>query len=440
MGNTDSVSMLDLYAKSESISKAEKSAGKSLILKGWIYRKRSSGGKLFAIIRDSTGIMQCVVDKSIVNEKQWSDIDKAHLESSVIIKGTVRQDKRAPGGAEIDVKELRVVHSGTEFPITEYQSPEFLLDVRHLWLRSQRMRFIMQARSYFLRYLREYLDKEGFYEITPPVLTTIGGETGANLFEVQYFDRKVYLTESSQFYAEAMEFSLGKVYSFVPSFRAEKSRTLKHLAEFWQVEPDMIYYTNEMSMRLQEELVSYIANRIAKHEDIMEGLKVDAGQLMKVRPPFKRISYGDAIKLLNERGSQIKWGMDFGMGEEKLLTEGEDKPIFVHSWPKEIKPFYMPINEDGKTAECSDMLAPDGHGEIIGGGGREWKIDKLLARMREFKLDVRKYQWYIDLRRYGSVPHSGFGIGVERTIKWMLNLEHIRDAIPFPRLINRLTP
>lgn len=428
--------------KSVPISRAKASESKEVVIKGWIYRKRSSGGKIFAVVRDRTGIIQCVIDKSAMSESAWNAIDSAYLESSIIIKGTVKKDERAPDGVEMEAKDVLVVHSGEQFPITEYQSPEFLLDVRHLWLRSQRMIMAMKARSYVFRYAREFLDKQGFFEITPPLITVAGGETGADLFEVKYFDQKAYLTESSQLYAEAMIYSLEKVYSFAPSYRAEKSRTVKHLAEYWHLEPEMAYFNNAMNMKFQEKLVSGIANKLAKeHPDILKFFGVEPDSLMKIRPPFKRLSYDQAIALLQEKGSNKKWGDDFGVEEEKLLTENEDKPIFVYNWPKEIKAFYMPVNpKDERTVLCADMLAPHGHGEIIGGSEREWRYEELVKRMKELNMNLDNYSWYIDLRKYGSVPHAGFGLGIERVIKWMLNLDHIRDAIPFPRVINRLTP
>ena len=434
--------MLKMYKSASTISDAKR-GGKAgaAVIKCWIYRKRSSGGKIFAVVHDHTGTLQCIIDKSAVKQSEWDAIDKAYLESSIIVSGTLRKDERAPGGIEMDVKELDVMHSGEQFPITEYQSAEFLLDVRHLWLRSQRMRMIMRARSYVFGYLREFLDRHKFYEISPPLLTVSAGETGANLFEVEYFDRKVYLTESSQLYSEAMVYALDRVYTLAPSYRAEKSRTVKHLAEYWHLEPEMAYFDNKMSMRLQSQLVSYVANKLAKNNtDILKELNVDPQTLLKVKPPFKKITYGKAIEILNGLGSDKKWGDDFGVEEEHLLTKDEEKPIFVYNWPKEIKAFYMPVNKDGKTVACADMLAPRGHGEIIGGSERIWKEEELLQRMKEMNLNIENYKWYIDLRKYGSVPHAGFGLGVERLIKWMLNLDHIRDAIPFPRMINRVYP
>ncbi len=443
--------MLSYFVKALEISKALGSDGKSVVIKGWTYRKRSSGGKTFVIVRDRTGTIQCIVDKSKVKENEWNEIEKAYLESSIILKGKVRKDERAPGGAEIDVEELRVVHNGEQFPITEYQSPEFLLDVRHLWLRSQKMIKAMEMRSYMFKYARKFLDGKGFYEITPPLLTKAGGETGANLFEVDYFGTKAFLTESSQLYAEAMIFALEKVYSFAPSYRAEKSRTTKHLTEYWHLEPEMAYFDNKRSMKLQEQLVSSIANNVVKNnEDELKFFGVEKDALAKIKPPFEKITYEKAIAILNEKGvinpetkqkkERLEWGADFGVEEERVLTEDKDKPIFVYNWPVEIKAFYMPLNKDGKTVACADMLAPKGHGEIIGGSERIWKLDQLTEKMNALGLNIDNYKWYVDLRKYGSVPHAGFGLGIERVIKWMLNLDHIRDAIPFPRLINRIEP
>lgn len=435
-------------AKAVPIGMAVSNVGKSITIRGWIYRKRSSGGKIFAVVRDVSGTVQCVVDKAKIAEKEWTEIDAAYLESSVIIKGVPKKDERAPGGIELEVEKVSVVHIGEQFPITEYQSPEFLLDVRHLWLRSQRMISVMKARANIFRYARNFLDRNGFFEISAPLITVAGGETGSNLFEVDYFGQKAFLTESSQLYAEAMVPALERVYSLAPSYRAEKSRTTKHLAEYWHLEPEMAYFDSKKNMKLQEKLVSHIAASLAKeNEELLKYFEISKDALLKIRPPFKRLSYEKALQLLNEKGSAKKWGDDFGVDEERLLTEDESAPIFVYNWPKEIKPFYMPINpKDPRTVLCDDMLAPKGHGEIIGGSERTWKLDELTARMEEveqiqkIKFDKEKYAWWIDLRRYGSVPHSGFGMGMERLIKWLLNLEHIRDAIPFPRLINRLTP
>ncbi len=416
--------------------------------RGWIYRKRHSGGMVFLVLRNSDRITQAVVKKDNVNEESWNAAIDSTIESSVEVWGSEKSDSRSPYGMELTVSRIRLTGKSEPFPISEYQSTELLLDKRHLWLRSQRMIQIMKIRAGILKYSRSFLDKKGFYEISPPLITEAGGETGADLFEMNYFGKKAYMTESSQLYAEAMVFPLGKVYSLAPSYRAEKSRTTKHLAEYWHLEPEMAYYDNRKNMRLQEELVSSVASMLMKkHSQALESLGVDKKQLSKIRPPFKRISYSEAIELLNTKGMRKKWGEDLGSEDEKVLTAEEEKPVFVYNWPKDIKPFYMPINpEDTRTVMCSDLQAPHGHGEIIGGSERIWRLDELMERIKDvekvkgIRFDMEKYGWWIDLRRYGSVPHAGFGLGIERLTKWLLNLDHIRDAIPFPRMINRLNP
>ena len=429
------------------VSQAIRKPGSAASLSGWIHRKRASGGIIFLVLRDVTGLMQVAVKKDLVDEKSWQQASDAAVESSVSVSGTVREDKRSPTGFEMEARSFRTTHASEPFPITEYQSTELLLDKRHLWLRSQRMINVMKARSYVFRHAREFLDRKGFFEVTPPIITKAGGETGADMFETDFFGTKAYLTESSQLYAEAMIFSLERVYSFVPSFRAEKSRTTKHLAEYWHLEPEMAYYDNKKSMALQEGLVSHIAQRLSKNEDVAKALGISAEDMAAIKPPFKRISYEEALKILNDKGFPLKWGDDLGVDHERALTEEETKPMFVCNWPREIKPFYMPINpRDERTVLCSDMQAPKGHGEIIGGSERIWKYEDLMERMSEVerakgvKFNMANYQWWIDLRKYGSVPHAGFGMGVERVIKWLLNLDHIRDAIPFPRMSNRLEP
>ncbi len=430
------------------IKEAEKETGKRVELAGWVHRKRSSGGIVFVIIRDRTGILQVAVKKNNVDARSWQAAENTTVESSVKVEGVVKKDPRAPSGYELEATALENVQVSEPFPITEYQSTELLLDKRHLWLRSRKMTGVMIARAHIFRYAREFLDGEGFFEITPPTITLAGGETGSNLFEVSYFGRKAYLTESSQLYAEAMVPVLENVYSLVPAYRAEQSRTTKHLAELWMLEPEMAYYDSEQSMKLQERMVSHIAQRFVKEEaDIIELLGLDRKELAGIKPPFKRMSYEQAIELLNSKGAKLKWGDDFGVKEEMMLTEDEKKPIFITDWAKEIKAFYAYVNpKDTRTVLSDDMQAPHGHGEIIGGTQREWRLDVLMQRMRDVekstgvKFNMANYEWWLDLRRYGSVPHSGFGMGMERVIKWLLNLDHIRDAIPFPRMSNRLYP
>lgn len=429
------------------IQKATRTPGKKVAVRGWIHRKRGGGGIIFIVLRDVTGLIQVAIKKDAIDQKSWAEAEKSTIESSVELQGTVKEDARSPTGHELSASSFRNTEISEPFPITEYQSTELLLDKRHLWLRSQKMIAAMRARSKIFKYAREFLDKKGFYEITPPLITKAGGETGANLFQTDFFGTPAYLTESSQLYAEAMIFALEKVYTLAPSFRAEQSRTTKHLAEYWHLEPEMAYYDNKKSMALQERFISHIANRLADDEDILKAFAISRDSLTRIRPPFKKMTYEEALKILNDKGFQLKWGDDFGVEHERAITEGEEKPIFIYNWAKEIKPFYMPINpKDRRTVLCSDLQAPHGHGEIIGGSERIWKYEDLTERMQEvervkgIKFDMKNYEWWMELRKYGSVPHAGFGMGMERVIKWMLNLDHIRDAIPFPRMSNRLEP
>lgn len=418
--------------------------GKDVTLRGWVYRHRTSGNMVFAVIRDRSGIIQAAVKKDKVPAKDWKEANDAYVESSLILRGTVRKDERAPGGYEIQASGFELIDRGEPFPVAKDLSEEFLLDIRHLWVRSQKMTSIMKARHLIVNYLREFFDKEGFYEIAPPIITRSGCEGGSTLFEMDYFGQKAYLTQSSQMYAEVFIFSLEKVYVLAPSFRAEKSRTIRHLAEYWHLEPEMAFFDQKMNMELQENMVQYaVDNMVKKHPDLLKACGRDPLDLEKVKVPFERLDYSKAVDRVNELGGRMEHGQDFGADEEAILTKSAVKPMFVHNFPKDIKAFYM-REDPGKpgTVLNADMLAPAGHGEIIGGSERIWKYDELIARMKEQGLDknMADYQWYVDLRRYGSVPHSGFGLGVERFVKWMLNLDHIRDAIPFPRTINRCYP
>ncbi len=429
------------------IAKATGKVGKRVQLSGWVHRKRESGSIIFLVLRDVTGTVQVAIKKDMVDEKSWKSARETTIESSVKLNGVMKEDKRAPTGYEVEAKDFANVNISEPFPITEYQSTELLLDKRHLWLRSQKMINIMKARSHVFRYAREFLDSKGFFEVTPPIITKAGGETGADMFETDFFGSKAYLTESSQLYAETMVFSLEKVYSLVPSFRAEQSRTTKHLAEYWHLEPEMAHYDNKKSMDLQERFISHIAQKLSKDTALLSALGVDSSSLADIKPPFKKVSYEEALQALSDKGFNMKWGDDLGVEHERALTESEEKPMFIYNWPREIKPFYMPINpRDERTVLCSDLQAPHGHGEIIGGSERIWKYDDLMERMAEVekakgvKFNMANYQWWIELRKYGSVPHAGFGMGMERVIKWLLNLDHIRDAIPFPRMSNRLEP
>ncbi len=423
-------------------AKKQENIGKTVGIRGWVYRKRKSGKMNFIIMRDSTGIIQCVVIKNEVDETSWENSKKLYIESSVIIHGTVRKDERAKGGYELTVKKVEPISIGEPFLFSKDLSTEFVLDNRHLWLRSVRLTNIMKARHLIIKYLREFFDNKGFYEIAPPIMTKAGCEGGATLFPIKYFEDEAYLTQSSQMYAETMIFSLEKVYTLAPSFRMEPSRTVRHLAEYWHLEPEMAFYDNKMNMKLQEDMIEYVCQKMAQgHGDLLREIGRDPEYLLKIKAPFDKISYDKAIEILQQKGQPIKWGDDFGVIDERILTKELEKPIFIENFPKEIKAFYMkqdPNNE--KKVICSDMLAPGGYGEIIGGSQREDNYQTLLKRMQELNIDIKDYKWYLDLRKYGSVPHSGFGLGVERLIMWMLNLDHIRDSIPYPRVINRVYP
>ncbi|MCX6773156.1 MAG: asparagine--tRNA ligase [Candidatus Micrarchaeota archaeon] len=429
------------YSQISSILSGEHS-GKQVKIRGWVHRSRTSGGLCFLVIRDSTGVMQCAVKKDAVGEQAFTDASSAFIESTILIEGTVKDDKRAPGGFELAATQVQLVAKGEPFPIAKDQSVEFLMDTRHLWLRSQRLTSIMKGRHYILKYLREFFDNEGFFEMTPPIITQAGCEGGSTLFEFDYFGQKAYLTQSSQLYAEVFTTSLEKVYVLAPSFRAEPSRTVRHLCEYWHLEPEMAFYNQKMNMEVQEKMLEFVAQKlVSNHTDILTALGRDIDKLKAVKAPFKRMTYEDAVELAIKRGANIKMGQDIGADEEALLTKDEEKPMFVTNFPCDIKAFYMREDPDNPgTALNADVLAPEGHGEIIGGSERIWELPELMKRIEENNLDPKNYQWYIDLRKYGAFPHSGFGLGIERLVKWTLGLDHIRDAIPFPRTINRVYP
>jgi asparaginyl-tRNA synthetase len=415
---------------------------KKVKVRGWVHRSRTSGGLAFIVVRDSTGVIQCAVKKDAVGEKVFADASAAYIESTIMLEGTVKEDKRAPGGFELSASAVQLIGKGEPFPIAKDQSIEFLLDTRHLWLRSQRLTSIMKGRYYITKYLREFFDKEGFFELAPPIITQAGCEGGSTLFEMDYFGQKAFLTQSSQLYAEAFSTALEKVYVWAPSFRAEPSRTVRHLCEYWHLEPEMAFYNQKMNMEVQEQMLEYVCQKMAdSHYDLLQSLGREPEKLKAVRAPFKRLMYSDAVELAQKKGANIKMGQDIGADEEALLTKEEDKPIFITNYPKDIKAFYMREDPENKgTVLNADMLAPEGHGEIIGGSERIWELDELLGRMKEQNLNMKDYEWYVDLRRYGPFPHSGFGLGIERLVKWTLGLDHIRDAIPFPRVINRVYP
>jgi len=416
--------------------------GKEVAVRGWIYRSRSSGKLCFIQVRDHSGFMQVTVAKNAVPDADFEGAKKALLESSVMLKGTAVKEPRAPGGFEIQAKEFKVLGVSDNFPITEYQSEEHLLNYRHLWTRSQNLTKIMKVKATILGAAREWFAGNEFFEVTPPIITANACEGGSTLFELNYFGTKAFLSQSAQMYLEALIFSLEKVYSLTPSFRAEKSRTTRHLAEYWHLEGEEAFVGNEENMSIQEALVSAMVTTVAKkNPEELKALGRDPADLLKIVPPFKRISYDDAVKRLQDKGYDFAWGNDLGTNEERSLVEGEDMPIFVKNYPKEVKAFYMRENpENPKVYLCADLLAPEGYGEIIGGSERETDVEKIIERLKAQNTPLDAYQWYLDLRRFGTVQHSGFGLGIERIVRWVCKQEHIRDTIPFPRTINRVNP
>ncbi len=411
---------------------------KSVTIRGWIYRKRESKQTIFLLVRDASGVVQCTVKR---DNPSWVQAKKVTIESSVMLDGTVKHDERAPGGYEIAVEKLSIIGLAEVFPITEYKSEEFLRNVRHLWLRSRRMNLIMKVRSEVLRFIHDFFRKEGFVEVSPPMFISSACEGGSTLFGLKYFDKQLYLTQSAQLHLEALIYSLEKVYCVAPSFRAEKSRTIRHLTEYWHVEPEWAFADMDDLMRFEENLLSYICHKTVKNcKKGMESLDVDISKLVAVEAPFPRITYTEATERLNSKGFKIEWGEDFGYDEEKALAEDFGKPFFVYAYPRQIKAFYCKTYRDNPDLVMStDMLVPR-IGEISTGGAREDDKEELLRRLKKLGLREEDYDWYIDLRRYGTVPHVGFGLGLERLLTWMLDLENIIDAIPFPRTIRRFYP
>ena len=418
--------------------------GKEVLVRGWLQNKRSSGGVIFLFIRDGSGVVQCTVRKGEVDVKVFDLFLSTRVESSVQIEGDVKPDPRAPGGREI------AVHSGKvdspaleEFPIAkQFQGPDFLLDKRHLFVRSDKMRAVLKVRAVILSAARSWLNSHDYLEVQVPTLTSAAVEGGATLFEVKYFDEKAYLTQSWQLYAEALIAAVGKIYTVAPSFRAEKSRTRRHLTEYWHLEAEAPYVDLDGIMEVEEQMLSHVVGQLLERMSTQLALfEREREDLEKVKPPFPRITYDDAFKMIGQEKSGIKWGDDLGYEQEKILTSHFDRPFFVTRYPKKAKAFYHkpdPLNPE--VTLSVDLLAPEGYGEITGGGQRIEDYDALVARIREEGLDPKSYAWYLDLRKFGSVPHSGFGMGLERVVSWVCKLEHIRDAIAFPRLINRVYP
>lgn len=418
--------------------------GKEITLEGWLYHKRSSGKVKFLVIRDGTGILQCVIFKGNVSEDTFDIADRIGQESAVKVTGTIKEEKRAPGGYEMDAREVEIISESKDYPITPKEhGVEFLMDHRHLWLRSKRQTAILRIRHRIVKAIRDFFDDRGFTLMDAPIITPTSVEGTSTLFETEYFDLgKAYLTQSGQLYAEAGAMALGKVYTFGPTFRAEKSKTRRHLTEFWMVEPEAAFFDLNDDMDLAEEFVEYIVQTVLKdRKNELEILERDTTKLENVKRPFPRISYDEAVEILKKNGVDFQWGNDFGGGDETIISDQFDRPVMVHRYPAEVKAFYMKRDpENPKVALAVDMLAPEGYGEIIGGSQREDDLDLLLQRIDEHNLPREPFEWYLDLRKYGSVPHSGFGLGIERTVAWICGLDHVRETIPFPRMIYRNTP
>ena len=421
-----------------------KLTGGKVEIKGWLVTKRSSGGVQFLIIRDGTGLIQATIHRDEVDEETFKEADDLTQESSLVIRGTVREDKRAPGGYEIRVQSLQIVHKAEpEYPLAKKEHGiNFLMNYRQLWIRSPRQTAILRIRAEVIRACRDFLDSRGFVLTDAPIFTPSAVEGTTTLFEVPYFGEKAYLTQSGQLYVEATIAAFGKVYCFGPTFRAEKSKTPRHLTEFWMVEPEMAFCGFEENLKVQEEMVTYIVKTVLeKRRRELETLKRDIKPLQKVEPPFDRISYTEAVEMLQKAGFQIEWGEDLGAPHERYISLQFEKPVFVHRYPAKAKAFYMqPDPENPDVVLCADLMAPEGYGEIIGGSQRIHDLKLLEKRIEEFGLPKQAYEWYLDLRRYGSVPHSGFGLGIERTVMWICKLKHIRETIPFPRTLTRLYP
>ena len=418
-------------------------SGEEVTIKGWLYNKTAKGKLRFLMVRDGTGLIQAVVFQKNVPAAVFEAADSLTQESSLKVTGKVRADERAPGGFELDVTDLRPVQVAKDYPITPKEhGTAFLMDHRHLWLRSVRQHAIMRVRSEIIKACRDFFDNRNFTLMDTPIFTPAACEGTTTLFETEYFDQKAFLTQSGQLYNEANCMALGKVYCFGPTFRAEKSKTRRHLMEFWMVEPEVAFAELDDLMALAEENISYVVERVLeKKAEELKRLERDTTLLEKVVPPFPRISYQDAFKILVEEGSQTPAGSDFGGTDETWIGSRFDRPVMVHRYPSDVKAFYVqPDPENPKFALCLDVLAPEGYGEIIGGSQRIHDYDLLLERIQEHKLPMEAFNWYLDLRRYGSVPHSGYGMGLERVVAWICGLDHVRETIPFPRMLYRLYP
>lgn len=423
--------------------------GEEVTIKGWLYNKRSSGKLGFLEIRDGSGVIQGVLSKKDVSEQCWNDSERLTQESSITVHGVPREHPKRPGVYELDIKDLQIVQLAHEYPITPKEhGVEFLMDHRHLWLRSRRQQAILRVRHEIIKAVRDFFDDNGFILCDTPIFTPAACEGTTTLFEVQYFDEKAYLTQSGQLYNEATAAAFGKVYCFGPTFRAEKSKTRRHLTEFWMVEPEVAYAELDDVMALAEKFISYIVERaLERRGEELKQLERDLTKLEKIAPPFPRLAYDDAVRMLQQAHAEGKienrfeWGGDLGSPDETYISSQFDKPVMVHRYPAAVKAFYMePDPARPELALCVDVLAPEGYGEVIGGGQRAASLDLMLKRLEDHGLPEEAFDWYLDLRRYGSVPHGGFGMGIERAVSWICGLEHLREAIPFPRMLYRLKP
>lgn len=416
--------------------------GKDIRIKGWIFNFRSSGKIYFLELRDGTGRIQAIVSKDEVEDSVWNEVQKITMESSVEVKGKVSKHPKLEE-FELQVLDLIIIQLAEEYPISKKEhGVDFLMDKRHLWVRSERQAAIMRVRDEIIWQMREFFRKEEFTLTDTPILTPTSCEGTTTLFETDYFDEKAYLSQSGQLYLEAMAMALGKVYDFGPTFRAEKSKTRRHMMEFWMLDAEAAFMQHDDNLKLQEALVYYVVTNVLKNKKgDLEKVGRDISILKKIKKPFPRVRYQEAIKKLQKLGSDIKDGDDFGGDDETMLMKEYDQPLFVTHYPAKIKAFYMqPDPENPDYALCADLLAPEGYGEVIGGSERIWELALLEKRLKEHKLSRKDFEWYLDLRRYGSVPHSGFGIGLERTVAWICGLDHVRETIPFARLLNRLRP
>ncbi|MBO0720765.1 MAG: asparagine--tRNA ligase [Blastocatellia bacterium] len=431
------------------ISEIGRHLGQEVTIKGWLYNKRSSGKLGFLEIRDGSGIIQGVLSKKDVSEACWDESERMTQESSIIVLGVPREHPKRHGVYELDIKDLQIVQLAHEYPITPKEhGVEFLMDHRHLWLRSRRQHAILRVRHEIIKAVRDFFDNNGFILCDTPIFTPAACEGTTTLFEVQYFDEKAYLTQSGQLYNEATAAAFGKVYCFGPTFRAEKSKTRRHLTEFWMVEPEVAFAELADIMALAEDFISYIVRRVLENRgEELKQLERDTSSLEKIIPPFPRLAYDDAVRMLQQGHAdgklenRFEWGGDLGSPDETYISSQFDKPVMVHRYPAAVKAFYMepdPIRTE--LALCVDVLAPEGYGEVIGGGQRASSLETLLQRLQEHGLPVEAFDWYLDLRRYGSVPHAGFGMGIERAVTWICGLEHVRETIPFPRMLYRLKP